>query len=245
MSPSLQLYTLRDHLDADLDATLQRVAGIGYTQVEPYRIVPAPQTRALAAALDAHGLAAPSAHAGVLGEDQEQIFAAARQLGIGTVIVPASDPDRWTTAAGVEAIAAELNAAARVAADLGLRVGYHNHWWEFAPIDGRNALVHLADHLHPDVVLEIDTYWAAVAGVDPVAIITELGQRVRYLHLKDGPITREPDDQVALGRGEMPVPQILAAAAHLEVGVVELDDHRGDMFTAVEQSLAYLRGLDR
>lgn len=241
MSHSLQLYTLRNHLDEDLDGTLKRVAGFGYTQVEPYRIVP--ETEALGAALREHGLSAPTTHAPLLGENQAEIFAAAGQLGIGTVILPATPESEWTSAAGVEAIAAALNQAANAAAEHGLRVGYHNHWWEFAQIDGRTAIEHFADRLNPEVVLEIDTYWAAVAGVDPVAIIGALGPRVQYLHLKDGPITSDAADQVALGQGSMPVPDILAAAEHLTLGVVELDDHRGDMFTAVEQSLRYLEGI--
>lgn len=239
MSHSLQLYTLRDHLDADLDGTLKRVAGFGYTQVEPYRILP--ETQALGEALREYGLNAPTTHAPLLGENQAEIFAAAVQLGIGTVILPATPAEQWAGAAGIDAIAASLNSASHAAAAHGLRVGYHNHWWEFAPIAGRTAMEYFADQLNDNIVLEIDTYWAAVAGVDPVQIITALGERVQYLHLKDGPITRDPADQVALGQGEMPVPQILAAATHLELGVVELDDHRGDMFTAVEQSLAYLR----
>lgn len=243
MSLALQLYTLRDHLDSDLNDTLKRVADIGYTQVEPYRIVS--DTLELGAALREHGLSAPTAHAPLLSVEQEEIFAAATQLGIGTLILPATPQEMWTTAADVIEIATELNNAARAAAEHGLRVGYHNHWWEFAPIDERTAMEHFADLLHPDVVLEVDTYWAAVAGVDPVQVITTLGERVQYLHLKDGPITREPADQVALGQGRMPVSQILQAATHLRLGVVELDDHRGDMFTAVEQSLAYLSAGDR
>lgn len=243
MPHSLQLYTLREHLDADLEGTLRRVAEIGYRQVEPYRIVPS--TSALRAALATHGLSAPTAHAPLLGEQREQIFSAATQLGIGTVILPASPAELWTDAAGVEQIAADVNEVARAATDHGLRVGYHNHWWEFTPMSGHTALEHFSDHLAENVVLEIDTYWAAVGGADPVELVTRLGRRVRYLHLKDGPITQEPADQVALGQGSMPVPEILEAATHLELAVVELDDHRGEMFAAVEQSLQYLRAGDK
>ena len=243
MPYSLQLYTLRDHVDADLDGTLRRVAEIGYRQVEPYRIVP--DAEALGAALDRHGLSAPTAHAPILGDQREEIFTAAAQLGIGTVILPATPAEQWAEPAGVEQIAAGLNEAARAAADHGLRVGYHNHWWEFTPMAGHTALDHLTEHLAKDVVLQIDTYWAAVAEVDPVALITRLGARVRYLHLKDGPITRDPADQVALGQGAMPVDAILAAATNVDLSMVELDDHRGDMFDAVEQSLQYLRAGDR
>lgn len=241
MPHSVQLYSLRTHLEADLEATLARVAEIGYTRVEPYRIVA--DGRRLGAALQANDLAAPSAHAPLLSEDQDAIFTAAADLGISTVICPSTPAEQWRQAGGIEAIAESLNAAAQRGAEYGVRVGYHNHWWEFPDISGRSGMEYLASQLAPEVVLEIDTYWAAVAGVDPIALITDLGDRVRYLHLKDGPITTVNTEQVALGAGQMPVQQILAAADHLEVGVVELDDHDGDMFAAVDESLRYLNGL--
>ncbi|HLS25121.1 MAG TPA: sugar phosphate isomerase/epimerase [Beutenbergiaceae bacterium] len=239
VSYSLQLYTLREHLDADLDATLRRVAQAGYQQVEPYRIVPDPH--GLASALHRHGLSAPTAHAPLLDGPLEEIFAAAAHLGAGTVIAPSSPAEAWDDPEQIKALASSLNEAARRASDLGLRVGYHNHWWEFAPVAGRSALEYFADQLYEQVVLQIDTYWAAVAGMDPVRLLERLGSRVQSVHLKDGPINADPSAQVALGEGSMPIGALLEAAAYVPVQVVELDDHRGDMFTAVERSLAFLQ----
>ena len=87
----------------------------------------------------------------------------------------------------------ELNQAAVKAADHGLRLGYHNHDFELSSIvGGRPGLEVLADALDPAVILEVDTYWAAVGGQDVPALLGRLGDRVRYLHVKDGPIgTRE------------------------------------------------------
>src|SRR5579859_7804384 len=81
MSYSIQLYSLRKALQEDLPASIRKVADIGFTQVEPYNFVAtAPE---LGAALKANGLTAPSGHAPLLSQDQDQIFAAARELGIG------------------------------------------------------------------------------------------------------------------------------------------------------------------
>jgi sugar phosphate isomerase/epimerase len=125
----------------------------------------------------------------------------------------------------------------------GIQVGYHNHWFELeAVFDGRTALEWLADDLDDGVVLEVDTYWAAAGGQDVPALLGRLGDRVRFLHLKDGPLEpREP--QVALGRGVMPVRAILDAAPSCELAVVELDSFDGDMFTALADSVAFLAGL--
>jgi len=97
----------------------------------------------------------------------------------------------------------------------------------------------LAD-VAPEVVLEVDTYWVAVGGHDPVGLLQRLGDQVVAVHLKDGPATAEVLDQVALGRGTLPVTDIVAAAPHA-LRVIELDDSRGDRFTAVADGLAFLR----
>ncbi|MDQ6751830.1 MAG: sugar phosphate isomerase/epimerase [Actinomycetota bacterium] len=239
MTYSLQLYTVRGPLESDLPGTIERVAAIGYTAVEPYNFVAT--AGQLADALRANGLTAPSGHAPLLRADQEEIFAAAKRLGIGTVIDPHVDRSRWSTAGEIRETAAALNAAARKGAEYGIRVGYHNHEFELeSRIDGRSGLEVLAEHLDPDVVLEVDTYWAAVGGEDPAALLQRLGDRVRLIHIKDGPLTKEDKDQVAVGSGNMPIWDVIEAAPSLEVGVVELDDFTGDIFDAVADSLNYL-----
>ncbi len=240
MTYSLQLYTVRGPLEADLPGTIKRVAEIGYTAVEPYNFVATADD--LAAALTANNLTAPSGHAPLLREDQDQIFAAAQKLGISTVIDPHVDSSRWSTEEDIAATAKALNAAAAKGAGYGIRVGYHNHEFELeSRINGRSGLEVLADHLDPSVVLEVDTYWAAVGGEDPVKLLGRLGDRVKLIHIKDGPLTKENKDQVAVGQGSVPIWDVIAAVPGLEVGVVELDDFNGDIFDAVTESLNYLK----
>ncbi|XAS64484.1 sugar phosphate isomerase/epimerase family protein [Pseudarthrobacter sp. So.54] len=240
MTYSLQLYTVRGPLEEDLEGTVKRVAELGYTAVEPYNFVA--NADALAAALTANGLTAPSGHAPLLSADQDEIFQAAQKLGIGTVIDPHVDSARWTTEADIVETAKALNAAAAKGAAYGIAVGYHNHEFELENrINGRSALEALAENLDPQVVLEVDTYWAAVGGEDPVALLERLGDRVRFIHIKDGPLTKVDKDQVAVGAGRMPIREVIAAARNLEAGVVELDDFNGDIFDAVGESLAYLK----
>jgi sugar phosphate isomerase/epimerase len=193
-------------------------------------------------ALKAAGLTAPTTHVHLLGGDVDQaaIFEAARELGIQTVIDPFASPDRWQSAESVAQVASELNAAAKVAAEYGIRVGYHNHAHELeSVIDGQTALELLAGQLDDAVVLEVDTYWVAVGGQDPVELLKRLGDRVVALHVKDGPGTKDNLDQVAVGNGSMPVRAIIEAAPNA-LRVIELDDSRDDRFQAVADSYAYL-----
>ncbi len=234
---SVQLYTVRDAVAADLDAALARLAGIGFRTVELYGFVDrASEYRDL---LAAHGLAASSAHAPFLTEDVDAILAAAKEVGVTSLIDPMSDPEQWSSRDGVAALASALNERAKRAADSGIRIGYHNHWWEPAPLDGVPAIEILADQLDPEVFLELDTYWVAVGEQDPVAMLGRLGDRVQFIHVKDGDISRDNTRQTAAGDGRMPVLDILAAAPQA-VPVVELDDFDGDVFDALTDGFAFL-----
>ncbi|MBT1670534.1 sugar phosphate isomerase/epimerase [Curtobacterium flaccumfaciens pv. flaccumfaciens] len=240
---SVQLYTVRDALSADMPGTLQRIADIGYTNVEAFGFVD--NADELAAALRDAGLAAPSGHARLLDageQDLERIFHASTTLGFGTLIDPHIDESRWTTREDVEAIARELSALAPRAADHGLLLGYHNHAFEFSNrIDGVSAYEVFADALSDDVVLELDTYWVQVGGDDPVAVIGKYGDKVQFLHVKDGDGSHDDKQQVAVGNGIMPIREIIAAAPDA-LHVVELDDHEGDVFQAVADSYTFLEG---
>ncbi|MHA7303773.1 sugar phosphate isomerase/epimerase family protein [Arthrobacter sp. TMN-49] len=239
MTYSLQLYTVRKPLEEDLAGTIARVAELGFTKVEPYNFVATAD--ALAAAFKDHGITAPSGHAPLLSTDQDEIFAAANKLGITTVIDPYIAAEQWQNAEDIQKIADGLNAAAKKGAEYGVRVGYHNHAWELeAKINGTTALEYFETLLDPELVLEVDTYWVSVGGESAVDILSSLGERVKYIHIKDGPLTTDTKAQLPAGQGEVPIWDVIGAAKSLEVGVVEFDDYAGDIFDGIAQSLAFL-----
>lgn len=239
--PSVQLYTVRSAIADDLPGTLARLSDIGFTKVEPWGFVDLVDD--YVSALEATGLEAPSAHANLLGKDLPEIFAAAKRLGVSTIIDPHIDETRWITREDVASIARDLGEVADQAAEYDLAVGYHNHAFELENlIDGVPALEVLAASLPLGVVLEVDTYWAEVGGVDAAELLARLGDRVQFLHVKDGPKNKNDREQVAVGRGVMPIRDILRAAPQA-LPVVELDDHEGDIFTALADSLTFLEGV--
>lgn len=240
-SLSVQLYTVREAAGEDLQSALQHLADIGFTQVEPFAFTSFGD--ALGTALTASGLSAPTTHQSFLNADaqeQGQIFEAAAALGITTVIDPFHPVEHWQSEEAIAATAAALNAASIIAAERGVKVGYHNHDHEISSrIGERSALEVLADQLDPAVGLEIDAYWVAVGGEDPVEFLRRLGDRVIAVHVKDGPGTKENKDQVAVGSGDQPIREIIAATPDA-LHVVELDDSHGDRFQAVADSFAFL-----
>lgn len=236
--PALQLYTVREQLPTDRMAVLRRIAGFGYGAVEPYDVLTDPDR--LRADLDEAGLTVCSVHAKVLGPDADALLRGTRTVGAATVIVPWMEPAIFADADGVARLARDLNEAAVRAADHGLRLGYHNHWFELEHrFDGRTALELLAAQLPPEVVLEVDTYWAAVGGEDPAALLSRLGSKVAALHLKDGPISRDTKAMQPVGEGAMRFPAIIAAAPSA-LRVVEADDSRMDQFDLLARSRDYL-----
>lgn len=237
---AVQLYSVREQAAVDRRAVLRRIAEIGYGAVEPYDAHLDPD--GLAADLEETGLRVCSVHAPLLGEQRGVALAAAVRVGADAVIVPSAPVEWFADRAGLERAARALNEAAREAADHGLRLGYHNHWWELEQqVDGRPALEALEELLAPEVFLEVDVYWAATGGADPSALLTRLGGRVGYLHVKDGPATKE-GPMTAVGAGEVPIPDALAAAPGA-VRIVELDHCATDMVEALADSHAYLTGL--
>ena len=235
---AIQLYTLRQELPGDRAGVLRRLAGFGYGAVEPYDVISDPD--GLRADLDAAGLAVCSVHARPFGAEADAALRGTRTVGAHTVIVPSMPPGRFADADAVRALARELNDAAARAGGHGLRLGYHNHDFELSSlIGGRPALEVLADELDPGVLLEVDTYWAAVGGQDVPGLLGRLGDRVRYLHVKDGPVTKD-DPMTAVGAGKMPVAEILAASPWVEWKVVELDACATDMMEAVADSISWL-----
>ncbi len=235
---SVQLYTVRDALAANLAGTLERIAGLGFTHVELFGFLD--HTREYAALLREFNLTAPSAHAALIGQDVEEVFNAAVALGIETVIDPHIDRELWISRESIGAQADLLNDIARQAAPFQLSIGYHNHWWESEnQFDGVTGLELFAGMLDPAIVLEVDTYWVEVGGVSATELLQRLGERVRFIHVKDGAKTKVDEDQTAVGSGSLDIPAILAAAPHA-MRVVELDGFRGDVFEALQDSIDFL-----
>jgi sugar phosphate isomerase/epimerase len=159
------------------------------------------------------------------------------------VVSPALPPDAFADLDAVRAAADRVNGARELTHARGLTLGYHNHFWEIVPMpDGRPALLHFFEQVAPDVIAEVDIYWAQVGGVDPAELVTTLGARVGLLHVKDGPADKPKHPMVAVGDGVVDIPGVLAASPTARWHIVELDRCETDMFEAVERSYDYLVG---
>jgi sugar phosphate isomerase/epimerase len=239
----VQLYTLRAETARDMPATLRRLAEIGYGAVEFAGFGNSSPTE-IRQVLDEQGIVAIGAHVALVDLETRlhQALAECQILGCEYAVVP-SVPDSWReTAADVTRLAERLNSLGELCRAEGIRLGYHNHAVEFAPLDGTTAWEILARDTSPDLVdLELDLYWAAHAGVDPAALLRRDRGRVRLVHAKD--MALDSDADAPVGEGRLHWPEILDAAGDDVRWYIVEQDEPGDAFPAVERALGNLRSL--
>ncbi len=240
----IQLYTLGPDAAKDLGGTLKAVAGIGYKTVElPGFMGKAPGD--LRTALDAAGLACPSVHVQPRGGDLTfsgdlgKLAAALHAVGAKAAVAPICwFPDRMEmrpqagedmggmlrrlvsqmTADDWKANAEFLNQKATLLKKEGLKVGYHNHNFEFLPLGSTYGLEILLKETDPSLVtFEIDVGWVAAAGHDPAALLARHKGRFTMMHVKDIKPTTTPNfalkmDPTEVGSGAIDWTKLLPAA---------------------------------
>lgn len=245
---SLQLYTVRDALAADWEGTLEKVAEMGYVGVETAGFSYAPSMETAIAKIKGLGLEISGAHSGLpLGDAKNEALEMMAALENSRLICAWVNPENFASINSIKALTDQFNEASGIAKAAGLSLGFHNHWFEYWNVDGRNGLeVMIAEGLDDDVFFEMDTYWAQTARANVVEELNRFGSRVPIIHVKDGP-TGHASNMTAVGQGVMDFHTIIPAAKSAEWLVVELDRCDTDMMTAVKESIEYLtaEGLGR
>ena len=258
---SIQLYTFADYIDDDTpgaqarhEDVLRRLAEMGYRNVEPYTLSgwTAEEYRAL---LDRYGLKASARHVDVGWQgdpaDIDQILEENRILGIKYFGSGSSAGAPWTqplpTEADWIAYAEYLDAVGEQARKAGQTLMIHNHDFEFTTVFGdRTAFDILMQHTQAkNVVSQLDLYWVTYAGLDPVDVLEEYGNRIQLFHVKD--LNEDLGRRIEIvGRGDIDFASIFAAAGGgIRYYVVEHDPRTGpadpfDPFEAAEEGFDYL-----
>ena len=244
----VQLWSVRDQLQADVRQTLADIAAIGYREVELFglggNLSDKPffglSVSEFAVLLEDVGLTAPITHFAGDAMNIREIADVSQRVGVRHLVVPIAPEfieteDGEFRIAGVKSrdqldmIAERLNRQGEMARTSGVGFGYHNHQMEFADLGDESAFDYLFSQADSDLVkIELDIGWALVAGIDPIEILRRYSGRVIAVHLKDyDPSLAGDDDSVPIfaqlvepGTGPTDFNPILAALS--ETGV----DHR-------------------
>ena len=239
----IQLYTVRDPLARDFEGTLSQLAQIGYKEVEFAGLHghPAKDVRAM---LDRLGLKAPGGHYGLpdIQDTLDRTIVEAKTLGFEYVIVPWL-PEEFRTRDGFMRAAELLNTAGEKLRAAGLRLGYHNHDFEFAELKGGGIGYDvLLEKTDPKLVwLELDLFWIRKGGRDPLDYFRRYPNRYRLVHIKDMAMDGTMAD---IGKGAMNWSELLGAAR--KAGVQHfLAEHDGasDALAFAKTSFDYLSTL--
>ena len=184
---ALQLYSVRDELEADFEGTVRKVKELGYDGVE-FAGLYGKSAAEVKQILDDAGLVPVSAHVPLdeLVGDAAAVVAAYKQIGCEYIAVPYLPEDRRPGTDGFERTIEDIKMIADVCNEQGIHLLYHNHDFEFKKLGGEYALDILYTEITPDrLQTEIDTCWVGVAGEDPAAYVLKYSGRAPVVHLKD------------------------------------------------------------
>lgn len=256
----IQLYTLRNEIAKDVNATIKSVAAAGYKQVEMYGF---PNCDAMVKAARDSGLALNSSHFeadSVVNpkddsySDFSKILDKAKEVGLKHLVIPYLADGNRKTLDDYKKVAAHANKAAALAKAAGIQLSYHNHNFEFEPKEnGVSGFDVFIKEFSADMKFELDAFWVKAGGLDPVELVNKLKGRVTQLHLKDLkkdiPIpsygTGLPADAFQeVGDGIIAMAPLLAAAQQAGVEHCHVEqDQSPDALASIKQSIDFLKTL--
>lgn len=271
----VELYTVRSLLSDGARATIEAVAAIGYRHCEIQNVMTLAR---LAPILDEFGLKPTSAHftpAFVTGNwelpaqfgierpnenyDIDAVIADAHRHELDYLVFPMVYPEERGALDSYRSLADELNAIGEKSRAAGVALCYHNHNFEFEPMEGSTPFEVLAADFDPRFVnFELDVFWLAHAGLDPVETMRRYSGRTPLLHLKDlkagtpdsynvmGTWQNDRGAFEEVGDGTIDFAAVLRAASELGVVhcYVEQDHTPGDPVESLRKSYRHLRTLN-
>jgi sugar phosphate isomerase/epimerase len=241
----IQLYTVRRQAAADLPGTLERLAKIGFKEVElaGYYNHTAADFRDL---LKQNGLAAPSGHIAIelIENNPEKTFADAHTVGHEWITVPSLPRGKHETEDDWKRVAAQFNAAAKNAKAAGFKFAFHNHNDIIKTTNGILPIDILMHETDPALMFfQMDIYWAVSGGADPLALIARYPGRFKMFHVKDGKPPYTDASQTDLGQGTIDFKPIFAKTKGIEHYFMESDSAADPMLFA-ESGYKYLANLE-
>lgn len=249
----VQAYTFRRSFPVNTAATLDTIKSMGFTELEGGAGRMPPQE--FKKLCDERGISIPSMGTGYdqLVNNIDSVIWRAKILGskfIMTAWIPHTN-GAFNFDNAKKAVE-DFNRAGKILKENGLTFCYHVHGYEFWPYGNGTLLDYIITNTNPDYVsFQMDVLWVQFGGGDPVTLLKKYGKRWKMLHLKDlrkgVPKDRtgltSPENDVALGTGEIDIPGILREAKKIGIKHYFIEDESSHVNTQVPQSIAYLKSL--
>ncbi len=242
----VQLYSFRDAMAKDARGTLEKIAGIGFKEIESARsdkgLYYGLSPEEMKTVCQNLGMKIISGHV-ALDDDFQHTMDQAVASGQEYVIC-SSMPTQGQTVDNYKQVADRFNQAGEDCKKLGLKFGYHNHGYEFETDKGDILYDILMDNTEPDLVhMELDLGWVVAAGEDPLDYFERYPGRFPLWHLKD--MNMDKKESTEFGKGGL---DIAAMMAHeKESGVehifLEQEEYASTPFESMEENMEFLRKL--
>ena len=257
----IQLYTLRKEIGKDTAATIAAVAKAGYQQVEAYGFPSPNATKMIQAAKD-NGLAVNSSHfnwESVTNPDKKgvmpfgEVLEKANAAGLSHLVIPYLHTHNRRTLDDYKRTAERCNKAALEAKKAGIQLAYHNHAFEYKPMEGgKSGYQVFIEEFVPEMQFEVDVFWVQVGGADPVKQIQQLKGRVSQLHLKDlkkgfatPNFAKVPKDAFEeIGDGQVDIEAVIEAATGVGVAHCHVEqDQSPNALESIVKSFNQLKAM--
>lgn len=237
----LQLYSIKEISSKDFFGAIKLTAESGYDGIEFAGFFDTPASE-LKKVMDDNGIEACGSHTGInlLEDELEKTAEYSLMIGNEYIIVPSlpehmrNSRDSWMRTALM------FNSFNEKLKTYGMKLGYHNHAFEFEKFDGDCGYDIFAENTSGDILLEIDTYWVAYPGEDPVGYVKKYRDRLELIHLKD---MAGKGESTEIGCGSLDFPAIVRAADMTEWFIVEQEHFRMPMEESIKISSDYLKGI--
>lgn len=238
----IQLYSLRDVIWNDLQATMKGVSSIGFSGVEAYGFDGhsffGMEARAFKQLCDDLALEIYSTHTGITEQNAAVYAETAADIGMKFLVLPSFGGRPNSTIVDYQRAAEEMNRMGEICNSFGVRFGYHNHDFEFKKIGEVMPFDILLKETEPELVtFQADTYFFAKSGLDPVQWFNNYPGRFESLHLKDLGMDGE---SCIIGNGIVDFEAVLASAGAKLLIYEQEHCAEGSSLYCAEQSIRYI-----
>lgn len=249
-------YTFRNQFSEDVPGTLDMIKEMGITNIE-FSSLFDKTSEELRALLDERGMICTSFGVGYehLMDNTEQVIADAKNLGADFVRVAwiPHDGEAGFAIEDAKKAVEDFNRVGKILNEDDIMFCYHNHGYEFQPYEDETLFDYIVQNTNPEYVgFQMDIFWVAYPGADPVEYLGKYPKRFWLMHLKDlkkgvkgdfSGSNSDKENDVVLGTGQIDIPAVLAAAKETNIRHYYIEDETEDVIQRVPQSLSYLKGL--
>jgi len=251
MTYGVQLYMVRKEAPGDLAGVLKKIRATGFTQVELYPIAYTHPASELKKMVEDAGLGHDSGHF-----DYDSIpekIGYAKELGLKYMVCSILPEKNRAASGGFRAAADNLNRWGKLVRNADMQLVFHNHNYEFKPMEGTTGFEVLMKNTDSSLVkLEFDLYWLVQGGQDPAAMMKKYKDRLVLVHLKDrvanSPVNYSPDDEqhiIELGKGSIDWKPLLSQAHKqgIKLAFLDQDETTLPVFESMKVNFDYLNSL--